>query len=322
MRDFARAIALLEELGDDAEGPALVLLVRLYLLAGDPAKGWDLLKRCCRSKMFGPALYDLPRWSGEALSGLRIVAWGGGYGDDILFARYLLPLISGGARVGVNCRPGLVRLIQSMPGICEVRPLETAISWADYQVQTAELPALLGMDKGPTWPGEPYFHLEPIRIPGQGAKVGLVWSSDARHWEADDRTSALADMIALASIPGVTLYSLQVGASAAQASPPPTGMQIIDLGGSLRDFADTAAAILGLDLVITIDTAVANLAGALGAPAWVAVPFSADFRWGTEGETTPWYPSVRCFRQTKSGDWRSLFQTMADELRFLFARPR
>jgi hypothetical protein len=322
MRDFSRAIAVLEELGGEAEGPALVLLVRLHLLAGDPAKGWDLLHRCCRSKLFGPALYDLPRWSGEALSGLRIVAWGGGYGDDILFARYLLPLIRGGAQVGVNCRSGLVRLIQTIPGISEVRPLDTAIPWADFQVQTAELPALLGMDKGPVWPREPYFHIEPARIAGQGIKVGLVWGSDGRHWEADDRTTALADMMAFASVPGVTLYSLQVGASAAQASPAPAGMQIIDLGSGLRDFADTAAAILGLDLVITIDTAVANLAGALGAPAWVAVPYIADFRWGYEGESTPWYPSARCFRQEAPGDWRSLFQTMADELRVLSARHR
>jgi hypothetical protein len=313
-RDYRQAIALLEELGENGGGAPIALLIRLHLLVGDAAKGWDMLKECCRSKTFGPALYDLPRWSGEALAGQRIVAWGGGYGDDILFARFLPPLIRAGAQVAVNCRPGLIRLLQGIPGIDEVQPLETAIPWADYQVQTAELPALLGTGADCAWPGEPYLRVEPAQIAGEGIRIGLVWGSDARHWESEDRTAALADMISLAAVPGVTLYSLQVGAAAAQASPPPAGMRIVDLASGLRDFADTAAAILGLDLVITIDTAVANLAGALGARVWVALPFIPDFRWGVEGDRTPWFPSARCFRQPKPGDWRSVFLAMAEEL--------
>jgi hypothetical protein len=317
--DYAEAIRLLEELGDDAAAAAVMLLVRLYLLTGDVAKGWQLLKECCRSKAFGPSLYDLPRWSGESIAGKRIAAWGGGYGDDILFARFLPDLVKAGAIVTLHCRPALLRLMQSIPGLHVVLPLEIPADRADYHVQTAELPALLGIGPNNVWPGEPYLRAEAATIPGKGLRIGLVWGSDARHWESEDRTACLADMMPIAEVANVSLFSLQVGAPAAQAKPPPSGMQIVDLAKEFRDFADTAAAIMGLDLVITIDTAVANLAGALGARVWVALPFIPDYRWGLSGDRTPWFPGVRCFRQPEPGDWRRVFARMAEQLRSTLA---
>ena len=313
-RDYATAISLLETL-DGAGEAAIALLIRLHLLAGDPQRGAKLLLDCCRANAFGPPLHALPRWQGEALDGKKVVAWGGGYGDDILYARFL-PMLAQeyGAEVIVQCRPALVRLFGSLPGVAQALPLEAEVPDCDFQVQTAELAALLGLQQGKVWNG-PYLPIDPISFSGKGLKVGLVWASAAAsHLEVGDKSAALADMAVLSQVPGVTLYSLQVGSPRAQLSPPPAGMTVEDLADGLRDFADTAAAIAGLDLVISIDTAVANLAGAMGAELWVAAPFIPDWRWGRDGETTPWFPTARIYRQSKPGEWHSVFDAMAHDL--------
>jgi hypothetical protein len=179
----------------------------------------------------------------------------------------------------------------------------------------AELPALLDISSGEIWPG-PYLHGSPMQLPGKRWRVGLVWAADAQHFEAEDRSTALAQMTPLA-LPGVQLFSLQLGRPAAQIMPPPAGMEIIDLRPAIADFADTAAAIAGLDLVVSIDTSVANLACAMGARVWVAVPFVPDWRWGRDGRHTAWYPTATVYRQPRPDDWASVFETMARDLREL-----
>lgn len=312
-RDYATAIRLLESL-EGAGDAAISLLIRLHLLAGDAQKGARLLRDCCRANAFGPPLHPFPPWTGEPLAGKRIVAWGGGYGDDILYARFV-PLLAEryGAEVILQCRPALVRLFRSLPGVAQVLPLDAAVPDCAYQVQTAELAALFGLQQGQPWTG-PYLSAEPLPLPGTRFKVGLVWASAASHWEVGDKSAALGDMAVLATVPGVTLYSLQVGSPCAQLSPPPLGMAVQDLAADLRDFSDTAAAIAGLDLVISIDTAVANLAGAMGAAVWVAAPVIPDWRWGRDGDRTPWFPTARVYRQPKPGTWRGVFQSMAADL--------
>jgi hypothetical protein len=311
-RDFVRAIRLLEEV--KAPGAAeYALLIRLQLLAGDQEVGWRLLYDCCRSELFGPPLYDLPFWSGEPLRGRRIVAWGAGQGDEILFARFLPLLIARGAVVTVNCRSSMVRLLCSVGGLRQVLPLDVSANDVELQLRMAELPALLRIGAEEIWPG-PYLHAPPIRIPGEGLRVGLVWGSDARHLEARDRTVSLADMAPLAAVPGVQLFSLQLGKSRVEAAVPPTGMQIADLAPGIGDFADTAGAVSALDLVIGIDTAVSNLAGALGARVWVAVPVVPDWRWGHTGNSTPWYPTATVYRQSRPDDWKMVFEVMARDL--------
>jgi hypothetical protein len=319
-RDYAKAISLLEAEGEGGFAPdfqgaaAQALLIRLHLLAGEPLRGWQLLKEGCRSKAFGPSLYDLPRWSGEPLEGRRIVAWGRGYGDDIFFARFLPRLARAGARVVVNCRPALTRLMRGIEGVAEVLPLDAEVRDADFHVQLAELPAILEPRNGEAWPGAPYLKAEPVPLPGRGKRVGLLWAADARHWDTEDRTATLADMAPLGRVPGVSLFSLQFGPQGRQAAPAPAGMALEELGSRLPDFADTAAVIAALDLLITVDTAAANLAGALGARVWVAVPFIPDWRWGTQGDHTPWYPTAKVYRQPRPGDWRSVFAAMAQDL--------
>jgi hypothetical protein len=127
-------------------------------------------------------------------------------------------------------------------------------------------------------------------------------------------------MAPLARVSGVRLFSLQVGRHTAQLSPPPQGMVVEELSHGFPDFAEQASQILGLDLVVTVDTAVANLAGALGARVWVAVPFIPDWRWGLEGDRTPWYPTAKVYRQKSPGDWRGVFRKMAEDLAALASR--
>ncbi len=321
-RDYDTAIRALEETFEATAGQmgemAVGMLIRLHLLTGDAKRGWELVRDSCRTNAFGPPLYSLPLWeggTGEALKGRRFVVWGAGYGDDILFARFIPKMTRAGATVYLNCRPRLVRLFRTLEGVADVLPFEQEAEDAEFQIHLAELPALFEAYRTENvWPG-PYLSAEPRSLDGATAKrVGIVWGADSRHWEAPDRTASLAEMSPLAEVPGVRLFSLQFGPHAAQLSPPPTGMVVEELASGDRDFADAAATIAAMDLVITIDTAAANLAGALGKPVWVAVPYNPDWRWTMEGETTPWYPSARVYRQTRPGEWRSLFRKMADDL--------
>lgn len=312
--EYGNAIARLEAMEDHSEASA-ALLIRLHLLAGDVRKGGQLLLDCCKANAFGPPLYPIPRWQGEPLEGRRIVAWGGGLGDDILYGRFL-PMLAGTYRteITLQCRPGLVDLFRSLSGVARVLPLETEVSDCDFHVQTAELAAHFGIARGRMWDG-PYLHADaPLELSRGGLKVGLVWATTATHWEGGSRSTSLAEMAPLASVPGVRLYSLQFGAPTAQLMPPPEGMEVEDLSDRIKGFANTAAAIAGLDLVITIDTVVANLAGAMGVPVWVATPAMPDWRWGLNGNRTPWFPSATVYRQARGGSWRELFAAMASDL--------
>jgi hypothetical protein len=322
-KDYAAAIKALEDTFEATQGQmgemAIGMLIRLHLLAGDARRGWELLKECCRANRFNPPLYSLPSWDnepgGKSLEGRRIVVWGAGQGDDMLYARFIPKLAEAGAIVFLNCRPRMVRLFRSLAGVADVLALDTEVAGVEYQIQVGELPALFEAHRSENiWPGAAYLRAEPRHLTATGKRVGLVWGADSRHWEAADRTAALAEMAPLAEVSGVQLFSLQFGPHAAQLLPAPAGMVVEDLASDDRDFADAAASIAAMDLVITIDTATANLAGALGKPVWVAVPFIPDWRWTAEGARTPWYPTARVYRQPSPGDWRSVFRAMAGDL--------
>lgn len=321
-RDYQTAIKALEETFEATAGQmgemAVGMLIRLHLLTGDAKRGWELVRDSCRLNAFGPPLYSLPLWeggAGESLKGRRLVVWGAGYGDDILFARFIPKMTAAGATVYLNCRPRLVRLFSTLEGVADVLPLEQEAEDAEFQIHLGELPALFEAHRVENiWPGA-YLRAEPRSLEAKGKRIGLVWGADSRHWEAIDRTVSLAEMSPLAEVPGVQLFSLQYGPHAEQLSPPPEGMMVEELARDDRDFADAAATIAAMDLIITIDTASANLAGALGKPVWVAVPYNPDWRWTMEGDTTPWYPTARVYRQTTPGEWRSVFRKMADDLK-------
>jgi hypothetical protein len=147
-----------------------------------------------------------------------------------------------------------------------------------------------------------------------GFKIGIAWQGNPDHKKDRQRSFRLARFELLAGIPGLKLFSLQKGLGTEQLEELSGRFAVTDLGGRLDDFMDTAAVVQHLDLVITPDTSLAHLAGALGVPVWVAIPFAADWRWLLDREDTPWYPTMRLFRQRRWGDWDDVFSRMAQEL--------
>jgi hypothetical protein len=235
-----------------------------------------------------------------------------GFGDVIQFARYLPLIQAAGGTPILLCAPSLIPLINAMPGIQTVaasEPLPHYDAWIDQ----ASLP-LAFKTTLPTIPTpQGYLHADPdhvqawrARLPA-GRKVGVVFSGNPRH-QADQRRSVPLDLIGrLPDIPGLHFVSLHHGTSAAC-----LGRQ--DLTPWMTDYAQTAALIETLDLVIAVDTSVAHLAGALGKPVWILLPHAPDWRWLLGRTDSPWYRSARLFRQPAAGDWTSVLTQVRDAL--------
>jgi hypothetical protein len=304
------------------DGPvARWLGARRAFLAGDLEVAWREYEARFHEGGVERLAHPACRWRGEELAGRSLALIGEqGHGHVIQFARYARLLSDRGARVhlvlGANMRT-LAPLLRAVDGVSRVDVVPD-ISPADLQVPMLSVPYHLGtrLDSIPTgrylWPPEPG---RPIPAPlsrSGGFKVGLVWAGDPKHGNDRHRSTALESMLILASVPDVSLFSLQVGSPGSELH----GHQAIvtDLAPWLTDWRDTASLIMALDLVITVDTGVAHLAGALERPVWVALPFAPDWRWLREREDSPWYPSMRLFRQGAPGDWSDVFLRMRDAL--------
>jgi hypothetical protein len=145
-------------------------------------------------------------------------------------------------------------------------------------------------------------------------KVGLVWAGNPTNSNDRNRSMKLAALAPLGQVPGARFFSLQTGAAAAEAKTPPPGFELVDWTQELKDFADTAALIANLDLVIAVDTAAAHLAGAMGKPVWTLLTLIPSWRWFLDRDDSPWYPTMRLFRQTTPGDWLDVVQRVAKHL--------
>jgi Flp pilus assembly protein TadD len=264
-----------------------------------------------------------PMWDGSDVSGKRILLHvEQGLGDSIQFARYVPILAARGARVVLRCRRPLLRLFRRLEGVEEVVPLGDPLPPFDVHLPLLSLPALLGTDRIERIPANvPYLTPDPsdtqhwrdrLRSVNGGLKVGLVWAGAAKHANDRNRSIPVQNLSALAQIDGATLISLQ---KLSLPYDPPTQMNLIDWTSELNDFADTAALVANLDLLICVDTAVAHLSGAIGQRTWMLVPFVADWRWLRDRNDSPWYPTVRLFRQPAKGDWQSPIARVAEELR-------
>jgi ADP-heptose:LPS heptosyltransferase len=314
---YREALAL-----DPAYRKAAFNLAYVLLRQGRWDEGWLRLE----ARDWLVALQDhlrLPRWDGGPLAGRRIlVGVEAGHGDMIQFCRYCDQLKeAGAARVGVLCHPGLAALFGSLRGADEIIPLDRDVDRAGWDVWVAPLSLPLHfrttVDTVPA--ALPYLAPDRDRIarlapllaaaPGE-LKVGLVWKGNPRF--ENDAARSLPDFATLApllQVPGVRWFSLQKGEDE-------VGEGITDLAPAIDDFADTAALMAGLDLVITVDTACAHLAGALGKPCWVLLPaWLPDWRWLADRADTPWYPHVmRLFRQRRDGAWDEVVNDVAAAL--------
>ena len=293
------------------------------LRQGDFARGWAEYE--WRWRIPGTVPVPEPSWDGSPLDGRTILLHAEqGLADTLQFVRYAALVKERGGRVFLECPAPLTRLLGTCPGIESVVACGAARPPADCHAPLLSLPRLFGTDLDSVPASVPYLSAETDRREhwrqqlATGRKVGLVWQSNLSY--GGTGSARLAQMSPITRVAGVRLYSLQKGAGAEQLQEE-AGKAVTHLGAeSWADFAETAAVVVNLDLVIAVDTAVAHLAGALGVPVWLALPEAADWRWLVEREDTPWYPSMRLFRQRRRGDWDEVFQRMADALGEKLAR--
>ncbi|APH56635.1 Tetratricopeptide repeat family protein [Granulibacter bethesdensis] len=282
-----------------------------------------------------PRPFPCPRWEGQDTQGQTILLWAEqGMGDTLQFARYL-PVLARRHRIVVEVDQPLVRLIRHIPGIISVVPRGATLPHYDLHCPLLSLPHVMNDPYIRNAEPVPYLSassadaaqwkntFRQILSPRPGdALIGLCWAGSIRdddaghqHWNAQ-RSLPLSAFAAFCQLPGAHFVSLQKGPPAQEAKYPPAGMNLLDPTVHLSDFEDTAALIMALDLVMTVDTSVAHLAGALGKPVLMLNRFTTDWRWRMHGTRTAWYPSMRIVRQPTPGDW----ETALGEARSILTR--
>jgi tetratricopeptide (TPR) repeat protein len=305
------------QLAPDDDGSHMNLAFTL-LQAGRLAEAWPEYE--WRRKQMPDRGFDRPLWDGGATEGrILLIHAEQGFGDTLQFCRYL-PLAAAGRRVVLEIQPPLLSLLAGLPGLERIVAQGDPLPDFDLHCPLISLPHALrtGADTMPE--AIPYLAADPGRVAAwrprvaalPGLRVGLVWGGNADYPNDRNRSIALARLQPLASVSGVSFVSLQKGPPANQA--PPDGLMLIDWTAELHDFGDTAALIETLDLVISVDTAVAHLAGALGKPVWLLNRFDTCWRWAQGSGDKPWYPSLRQFRQPSPGAWDAAIDQMRQAL--------
>ena len=314
-------------------------LATVLLTGDDHARGWEEFEWRWHSVETGLAAnrrgLRQPGWLGrEALTGKTILLQNEqGLGDTLQFCRYAKLVRALGARVILEVQAPLIEVLRDLEGVDQLLP-ETAkkIPEVDYHCALMSLPLALGTTLE-TIPNQvPYIRSRPEKVaawqtrlaPSAALRVGLVWSGGHRPafssgWLAHERRNIALKKLAPLRIDGVTFYSLQKGHPAEAELPALIqagwgGPPIIDLTAELQDFSDTAALIDNLDLVISVDTSTAHLAGAMGKPVWVLNRFDTCWRWMLDRDDSPWYPTLKLYRQTTPGDWDSVVERVRDDL--------
>jgi Flp pilus assembly protein TadD len=284
----------------------------LSLLTGDFATGW-------REYEWRPQHSDpsIPIWNGASFAGRTVLLRSEqGFGDVIHFVRYAPLVKARGGSVVLEAKPELASLLARAPGVDRVVELGAEAVGIDAQVNLGSLPGIFGTNPTNIPRAIPYLHVDAERIenwrqrlgPRTGLRVGIAWQGSRTHPNDRQRSVDPGRFAEIAALPGVQLVSLQKGATKQPTFP------IVDRTAELESYLDTAALVKNLDLVVTVDTSVAHLAGALGVPVWVAVPFAPDWRWLLEREDSPWYPTMWLVRQSALDRWDDVFARMAREL--------
>ncbi len=262
-----------------------------------------------------------PIWRGTPLHGARILLHAEqGLGDTIQFVRYAPMVSAKGGKVLLEVHESLHRLISWMPGMEQVIIAGKKLPEFDIHCPLMSLPLAFGTTLETIPADVPYIKADPEhhafwkkRIDGPGFKVGLVWAGNPLHTRDRRRSISLKLFAPLAQAEGVLLFSLQKGQGAEDVAEKPAGMSLVDWTNSIADFADTAAIIAEMDLVITVDTSVAHLAGAMGKPTWILIPWPSDWRWMLDREDSPWYPTARLFRQAEPEKWEPVMEKLIRE---------
>lgn len=318
---FDQALVLKPELADTHLNRALA-----WLATGKYEQGWTEYEWRWRTAQLKPRALSQPAWDGSPLAGRTILVHAEqGIGDLFQFVRYARLVKERGGRVLLECPRPLMPILSRCPGIDQLLGLGEPLPAFDVHTPLLSLPRLLGTTLASIPAAVPYLFADPTlgaawraELARQGGfKVGIAWQGSPTYVDDVLRSIPLKQFAPLAAIPGVTLIALQKGPGEEQLAS--AGFPVVSFGKRLDStsgaFMDSAALLKELDLVVVSDSAIAHLAGGLGVPVWLAVPFSADWRWLRQREDSPWYPTMRLFRQQKLGDWDEVFQRIAGQLR-------
>ena len=314
---FREALALDADCADAHFG-----LANVALLQGDLAAGWEGYEWRTRMPRFAQH-YDVPqpRWRGEQMNGKTLLVNAEqGYGDILMFARFLPRISQPDAAVVFRCRPALVRLLRDLPGLNRVVDAAAGETvTADASIPLLSLGRALGIGLADLPGPIPYLRAPPSLVQTWRARfaddtrlrVGIAWGGNPLRVHQHGRIPAVTEYCALAAIPDVVFYNLQLGCNAGDVARFP--LPLIDLTPGIEDFGDTAALVANLDLVISVDTSVAHLCGALGMRTWLLHSGIPDWRWEIAGTESPWYPTVRLFRR-RDGGWYQALTAVAEAL--------
>jgi tetratricopeptide (TPR) repeat protein len=325
---------------DPANAGAAYNLALTRLRLGDWARGWSGYEARWKFREVhrGPRSFEQPRWTGEELDGARVLLHAEqGLGDTIQFCRYAALVAARGGVPVLEVQPAAERLMQSLAvvraGLAETAVMDARGLMFDYECPLMSLPAVFGttVDTVP-WTGA-YLGADEELVREKRAqfaatsntvnaadgrkamRVGLAWAGNPRYKADTARSMRLKTLVPLLRAADATWISLQKGDAAEQLAGLPGDVRVVDGSSNERDLAETAALMATLDLVITTDTCIAHLAGAMGKPVWILLPHLADWRWMEETERTPWYPTAQLIRQHVAGDWAEVVERVVAALR-------
>jgi tetratricopeptide (TPR) repeat protein/glycosyltransferase involved in cell wall biosynthesis len=326
----------------------------MLLLLGDLQRGFAEYEWRWQRQDYKPRPFHQPQWDGGNLTGKTILVYGEqGFGDTIQFLRYVPLVAQRGGQVILECLPPLKPLLEGVSCVDEVYIKGEKLPDFDCHIALMSLPYIFGTTLQDVPAPIPYLYpanssttnsgakhldhkilegfeyqsphaspLQPSKIQNPKSKIGIVWAGNPHNPNDRDRSSQLSHWLSLFQLPDIAWYSLQKGDKLAELRGLEQDYGIIDLDPELGNFADTARAIAQLDLVITVDTAVAHLAGAMGKPVWVLLCYVPDWRWLWNRNDSPWYPTARLFRQPGHGDWAGVIAQVAEALQeWLTASP-
>jgi tetratricopeptide (TPR) repeat protein len=303
---------------------AQVCLATTHMVQGNLAAGWPEYEARWKTSEFRAfrRSFAQPLWRGEALHGARILLHAEqGLGDTIQFVRYAPAVAALGGEVILEVQPQLRRFLDHVPGVTRTITRGEPFPEFAWQCPLLSLPLAFQTELSSIPAKVPYLQADQTgarawagRLAGEGLRIGIAWAGNPKHSRDRQRSLALAQLEPLTHIKGTTFYSLQKGAAAAQLRELPATMKVHDLEAQVEDFADTAAIVANLDLVISVDTALAHLAGAMGKPVWILLHCMPDWRWLLNREDSLWYPTARLFRQTTPDNWQGVIDRLRMEL--------
>ena len=310
---------------NNPDGPFNLAIAELA--AGNWNDGWQHYEARWQTynTLFAPRHTGIPRWNGEPLADKTLLLFAEqGFGDTLQFCRYVPHLANAGANVVIECQPGLRALLQTLLGVSQIFEPGEIVPPADFTLPMMSAPLAFGTTPAtvPNGKNGRYLSAQPSgAVPDTGAlKIGVVWAGRSRSWANNRSLPAGLLMELLGACSDFAWFNLQLEPSDEARRIIDSATCITDLSPHISDFASTASLIESMDLIVTVDTAVAHLAGALGKPTWILLPFAADWRWLLNREDTPWYPNTRLFRQCLASDWPEVIGRVANELQRLAKR--